>query len=722
MSFANGLKQSLTERLSFSTKLLLRRLLAESIGAGLRLFTTVSNFIERIRNFSDLDSARLRNRSEPFELPDFGARDLLFLKGILMPGTNAQKRESRIRVSIIIPVFNKAEFTFQCLRSLLREVDFAETEVIVVNNNSTDETGQLLSCFKDYIRVIENTENRGFVDACNQGAELARGEYLVFLNNDTFVLPDWLNPLVETAENDDSIGAVGSMFLYPDGRVQEAGAIVWKDGNSYHYGWGAAPDDRRFNFARDVDYCSGASLLIRTELFVKLGGFDRRFAPAYYEDVDICFGVRSLGKRVIYQPASRLIHYESITAGRDTQTGIKHFQITNRERFGSKWREVLDRENFENHPQNISAAANRKHGPNIVVFDDRVPAPDRDGGSARMFQILKSLARWSKPVFVSLRKPLPEYERLLWKEGVETRVAVDYAQLLKEREFAAAVLSRPEVAEAMLKRIRRANPRTRIIFDMVDAYFVRLQREYQLSGDEKVLKAAKRYEKLETKIARAVDQIWCASTEDKKAVAKRVPAEKIVVIPTIHALRPRMNGFEGRSGLLFVGNFFHRPNADGIEYFIREVFPRLRTLIPDIRLDIVGTSTPEINAYDCAEIRVRGHVPDITPLFHSSRVFVAPLRFGAGSKAKIGEALAHGLPVVTTSVGAESTGLRHGVDAMIADDPDDFAAAVKDLYLGEELWRQLADNGQEYVARNFTPEVIDHVLFNGLVKLNVPVA
>jgi glycosyltransferase involved in cell wall biosynthesis len=544
----------------------------------------------------------------------------------------------------------------------------------------------------------------------------------VFLNNDTFVLPDWLNPLIETVETDDSIGAVGSMFLYPDGRVQEAGAIVWKDGTSYHYGWGAAPDDRRFNFARDVDYCSAASLLIRTELFAKLGGFDRRFAPAYYEDVDICFGVRSLGKRVVYQPASRLIHYESITAGRDTQVGIKHFQIVNRERFASKWREVLECENLENLPQNISAAANRKLGPSIVVFDDRVPSPDRDGGSARMFQILKSLARWSKPVFVSIRQPLPEYEQLLWKEGVETRVAVEYAHLLKEREFAAAVLSRPEVAEAMLKKIRRTNPRARIIFDMVDAYFVRLQREYQLSGDEKVLEAANRYEKLETKIARAADQIWCASSEDKKAVAKTVPADKIVVVPTIHTLRPRMNAFDARSGLLFIGNLFHRPNIDGIQYFIREVFPRLRTLIPDIRLDIVGTTTPEIYAYDCADIRVRGHVPDIAPLFHSSRVFVAPLRFGAGSKAKIGEALAHGLPVVTTSVGAEGTELRNGVDAMIADDPEAFAVAVKDLYMCEEMWRQLANNGYDYVARNFTPEVIDQVLFNGLVKLNVLVS
>jgi len=656
-------------------------------------------------------------------VPTITSRDLLLLKNELPKSTNVEDHEAErmkgIRVSIVIPVFNKAEFTFQCLRSLLREVDFRETEVIVVNNASTDQTGELLSHFEDLLRVVENPNNCGFVEACNHGAALARGEYLLFLNNDTVVLPGWLSALVKTADNDTSVGAVGSMFLYPDGRLQEAGAIVWKDGHAHHYGWGQSPDDRRFNFARDVDYCSAASLLIRNDLFTKLGGFDRLFAPAYYEDIDICFGVRSLGKRVVYQPASRVIHYEGATAGRDTQIGIKLFQEVHREKFVSKWREVLEREHLERRPRNLSAAANRKSGPSIVVFDDRVPAPDRDAGSARMFQILKSLAQWSKPVFVSLGQPLPDYEKLLWTEGIETGLAVDYAWLLKERKFAVALLSRPEVANAMLRKIRWTSPQTKIIFDMVDAYFIRLQREYETSGDEKVRDEASRYKKLETKLARAVDQVWCTSPEDKKAVAKIVSADKIVVVPTIHLLRARTNGFDGRAGLLFVGHLAHRPNSDGIQYFIKEVFPRLRALLPDVSLDVVGTSTPEIAGYNSRDVRVRGYVPDIAPFFQNSRVFVAPLRFGAGTRGKIGDALAYGLPVVTTSVGAEGTGVRHGIDALIADDPEKFAVAVKDLYSCEELWRQLSDSGYEHVGRNFTPEVVEQVLHDALVKLSV---
>src|SRR5436309_3300019 len=143
----------------------------------------------------------------------------------------------------------------------------------------------------------------------------------VFLNNDTVVLPGWLKALVETIERDERAGAVGSLFLYPDGRIQEAGAILWSNGEAFHYGWGRSPDDRRFTFAREVDYCSGASLLVRKDLFQRLGGSDRRYAPAYYEDADIAMGVRSLGYEVVYQPLSRLVQHESATDDTDARTG-----------------------------------------------------------------------------------------------------------------------------------------------------------------------------------------------------------------------------------------------------------------------------------------------------------------------------------------------------------------------------------------------------------------
>lgn len=624
------------------------------------------------------------------------------------------------QTSIIIPVFNKAAFTLQCLHSLIQEIDFHENEVIVVDNASTDETQRALTSFGDLVRVIRNEENRGFVDACNQGAAAARGKYLLFLNNDTKVLPGWLNHLVETIERDPANGAVGSMFLYPDGSIQEAGGIVWSNGEAHHYGWGSSPDDKRFNFAREVDYCSAASLLIRKEIFQDLGGFDRRFVPAFYEDVDLCFGVRSTGYKVIYQPMSRLVHYEGVTAGVDTTKGMKQFQITNREKFVAKWRAVLDREHLpKNRKQLIDASNRNRDRPRIVVFDERVPSPDRDAGSLRMFLILKILTKWCHVIFVPFNRPQSvDYERALWKEGIETADAVDYRHLLRNKNVKSAIVSRPSMAEVFIPRIGRVNPSVKVVFDMVDTHFLRLQREHEISGDPATLAESQRYRKLERRLAQASDLVWSASVEDKEVMEREVPGSEIEVVPTIHELRDSGKPFADRQDLLFIGNMAHRPNEDAVLFFVREVYPLLQQKLPHARLDIIGDNpSADIAAYNSDAVRIRGYVPDIEPYLLDRRVFIAPLRFGAGIKGKVGEAMAHGVPVVTTSIGAEGFGLTHGFDVMIADDPAAFATAIARLYSEKQLWETIAQNSRLRVEQHFTPEVIAEAINNSLREL-----
>lgn len=626
--------------------------------------------------------------------------------------------DRHIRVSIIIPVFNKIDYTFQCLGALLDEINFRDTEIIIVNNASTDATSHVLDHFGDLIRVIENAENQGFVDACNQGAAVASGEYLLFLNNNTIVQVGWLGSLLDTVENDSSVGAVGSMFLYPDARIQEAGGIIWKTGKAHQHGWGESPTDRKYNFTREVDYCSAASLLVRKSLFDKLGGFDRRYAPAYYEDVDLCFGIRSLGHKVIFQPLSRVIQYEGVTAGRDTAANTKTYQLINRKKFAEKWIETLDRQ-FENDPALATEAANRKRGPQIIVFDDRVPTPDRDAGSARIVNILKSLARIGKPVFVPM-KPLPESEQFLWREGIETADIVDYVRLIKNRNFRVAILSRPEVATGLLRSIRRADRNTKIIFDMVDAHFVRLGREHEITGNQKLALEARRSRDRELALARASDQVWCASEADKKAVSTAVAEERLVVVPTIHALQDRGKPPEEREGLLFIGHLRHRPNSDAVNYFMREISPLIKQRLPSVTFYIVGSSaSPEIEAYNSATVRVMGYVPDINPLLQSARVFVAPLRFGAGVNGKIGEALSYGVPVVTTSIGAEGMALTSGENAMIADDPEEFANSVLQVYQDMDLWHRLSESGYKHIENHFTPQIVGQKIEDGLKVLGV---
>jgi GT2 family glycosyltransferase len=645
---------------------------------------------------------------------DFPANPLIRKKAV------GNRRSAGIRTSIIIPVFNKAEFTLQCLDSLMHEIDLANDEIIVVDNASTDDTERVLASFGHLVRSIKNNENLGFVDACNQGAAAAHGKYLLFLNNDTKVLPGWLTHLIETIESAPENGAVGSMFLYPDGSIQEAGAVVWRNGEADHYGWGASPDDKRFNFAREVDYCSAASLLVRNEIFQRLGGFDRRFVPAYYEDVDLCFGVRSLGYKVIYQPASRLTHYEGVTAGTDIASGTKQFQIVNREKFVTKWRDVLEREQLTRNLKQLTEASTRTRSqPRIVVFDERVPSPDRDAGSLRMFLILKTLAKWCHVIFVPFSRPQSiDYERALWKEGIQTADAVDYRRLLKNKNVIAAIVSRPSMAELFIHRIRRTNPRVKVVFDMVDTHFLRFQREHEVSGDARTLDEARRYQKLERRLAQASDVVWSASPEDQQVMEREVPGRKIEVVPTIHELRGGGKPFADREDLLFIGNLAHRPNADAVLYFMREVYPLVRKTFPTVRLDIIGDYAPaDVVAFNSEDVRIRGYVPDVEPYLRDRLVFIAPLRFGAGIKGKVGEAMAHGIPVVTTSIGAEGFGLTHKVDVMIADEPSAFAAAIAQLYSQKDLWETIVRNSRMRIEKHFTPEIVEETISKSIKSL-----
>ncbi len=705
-------------------KLLLKALLVASVGACVRLAALGYNFGARllalaVKHGLDIHEAwNVTRRPEALaphiQAAQFGAHDFLFLTDALAGARRAGGGSGGPppRASIIIPVFDNVEFTFRCLRSLVREISFDETEVIVVNNASTDETARLLAHFRGVVNVIDNEENRGFVDACNEGAKLARGEYLVFLNSDAVVLPGWLKHLRETVEGDSSAGAVGSMFIYEDGRVWEAGAGVWRNGVAFHYGRGGSPDDRRYNFAREVDYCSGASLLVRRELFERLGGFDRRYAPAYYEDADICFGVRSLGYKVVYQPMSRVVRQEDARGAHDVAAGFARRREINRAKFVEKWGEVLEREHLPEDESQTLEASNRKRAPLVMVFDERIPTPDRDAGSARMMFILKSLARTCRPVFVPLNRPHGvEYERLLWKEGIETANIVEYHRLLRERKFYAVILSRPLVADGLINSLRRINPSLKIIFDMVDTYFIRLEREYEVTKDERAAEEAARYREIELRLARASNLVWCASTTDREAVARDAPEVRIEVIPTIHPLHPRGKTFAAREHLLFLGNLAHRPNADAVHHFVQDIFPSVKRALPQVKLYVVGDNvTPEIAAYESADVRVLGYVPDVEPLFRDCRLMVVPLRYGAGIKGKLGESLSFGLPVVTTSTGAEGFGLTGGVEVLIADEPHEFAAAVVRAYEREDLWERLAEHGHRHIEKHFTPEVVAEVI------------
>ncbi|MGW8257319.1 MAG: glycosyltransferase, partial [Thermoguttaceae bacterium] len=213
----------------------------------------------------------------------------------------------RPKVSVIIILYNRAELTLACLKSLLA---FAHPswEVILVDNASTDRTPELLSRIRG-VRVIGNRENKGFSAAVNQAAAIAKGDYLLLLNNDAQILGNGINEALKYLEKHHDVGAVGGRIISINGRLQEAGSIVLQDGITTGYGLGDDPYDSKYRSHRDVDYCSGAFLMTPRKLFLDLGGLDKKFYPAYYEDVDYCIKLWKNGKRVVYHPEVSLLHY-----------------------------------------------------------------------------------------------------------------------------------------------------------------------------------------------------------------------------------------------------------------------------------------------------------------------------------------------------------------------------------------------------------------------------
>jgi GT2 family glycosyltransferase len=224
------------------------------------------------------------------------------------------------RASIIIPVFNRAGLTRRCLETVLLEWPASALEVVVVDDGSTDATGELLaglSAEDARLRVVSHEENSGFAAACNTGAAASSGEYLVFLNNDTIPSPGWLDHLVEHADAHPHAAAVGARLLFPDGTVQHAGVTIGEDRNPHHLYAGFPAEHPAVNRSGRVPIVTAACMLVRRGAFDQAGGFDTAFRNGH-EDVDLCLRLGELGHEIHYCHQSVVVHFESATRGRRT--------------------------------------------------------------------------------------------------------------------------------------------------------------------------------------------------------------------------------------------------------------------------------------------------------------------------------------------------------------------------------------------------------------------
>ncbi|AFH50273.1 Glycosyltransferase [Ignavibacterium album JCM 16511] len=651
--------------------------------------------------------------------------------GILANSGNIQNKFPL--VSIIILCYNKVEYTQKCLKALFQNTKYPNFEVIVLDNASVDDTPEILLTYGETIKYIRAEKNLGFVGGNNYASQFASGEYIVFLNNDTEPEKGWLKNLLNTFDYYKDAGAAGSMLIYPDGKLQEAGGVIFNDASGWNYGKGLSPNDSRFTYCREVDYCSGAALMIKKDLFEQIGKFDERYSPAYYEDTDLCFSVRKFGYKVYFNPFSKVIHYEGATAGTDLNSGFKRYQVINSSKFIDKWKNELKFQ-FPNDPKLRYKFSDRNKGKRILIIDDIPPLPDRAAGALRHYHTLKQMLNLGyKVTYVHLMgkqytddagiKYLTDFKmkgvEFIWfnyeywynfrytdqgKEYIKTLIdSLD----LKDRAFDFVYIAFWHIAEYFIDLIKAEIPSVPVLIDTMDIHYLREEREAEISKDNSLKLKAIENKRRELAVYSKADVITTVTEADRSELRKFIKDKPIFILTDVHDPKENTPAFKERKDLIFVGNFNHKPNEDAVLFFTKEIFPTIKSRLPEVKFYIVGNNpTEKVKALKSDEIIITGWVPDVKEYIDKCRIEVVPLRFGAGNKGKVGEALSSGIPIVTTSIGAEGMGIENGIHAFICDEPTSFAQRVIELYQDENLWKEFSIKGKKLIASQYSSELM----------------
>lgn len=643
------------------------------------------------------------------------AAQLALHDGLTLPAADAP------RLSLIIPVHDNFVFTVALLAQIEREARATPdvlVEAIVVDNGSSDRTREL-EALVGGVRVIRTAAQSGYTIACNQGAAAARGEILVFLNNDIELTPGLL-ARIPRALSDPGVGVAGARIVGAAGQLQEAGSLLFRDGSAAGLGRGQDPTLPIYLAPRDVDYVSGCFLCVRRALFEEMGGFDELFSPGYYEDTDFCLRVRGRGLRVAYDPSLTIYHYEyaSYSKGRPPSSSGALMR-RKRRAFVQKNRALLAVQPVAAEQPLLQAAfpPGRDRPPRVLLVEDRLPAEAAGSGFTRTYDTLCAMTAAGMAVSVwalhqRVAESLPDWTRGAWSVLPRIDGPKTVADLLREQgdAFDVVWVCRTHNWRALRQAVRQwrdARSHRRVVVDTEAVESLRaaalLERAPEPMREAEVLAAIR----AEAPELDSVDAVAAVNRRDADWL-QRAFGIAPAVLSFSFTVTPGPAGFDARSGLLFVGAIYgtDTPNYLSLRWMIEKVMPMLSETMPGLRLIVAGhqdKAVPPIASAFANRIDWLGEVADLAPLFNAARVFVAPTLFAGGRPHKVEHAAARGLPCVVTPVLADQLREPDGSTFPIVAKgwaPEDFAAAVQALYTDRALWEATRAAGLRHIARH----------------------
>jgi O-antigen biosynthesis protein len=615
------------------------------------------------------------------------------------------------RVSIIVLTRRDVAMLTACLASVARAASGVHTpyEVLLVLNGADADVVEYAARELEGVRVVRSEVNLGFGGGNNRAARHASGEFLLLLNDDVEVEPGWLEPLVETLDAHPSTAAVGSRILFTDGRVQEAGSVLFDDGSTAPVGRGLPAGSTSWSFVRKVDYTSANSLLVRRDVFEAIGGFDPRYYPAYYEDTDLALALRAAGHTILYDGRSRIRHLESV----NTTTHFKHFLFRRnvaqlREKWPAELAKQLPRPAGGGPdgppPASLLPAIDRARGdlPRVLVVDDMLPVRALGAGFVLMHNLAVEAGVDHYALSVHATKHPGADGLSVAGLGFDV-VEGDLVKHLRDPavHYDTVVLCRPDNFDKYAADVRRHQPHAAVLYVAEALFAVRLEREAELTDADGPSRRGASLRKLaeaswrnERRAVREADRIVSVSPEECAKLRSLPDAKPVdLVFPLQADIRLTPDDPGTRDGLLYVSSWTAAdetsPNADGLRWFWHDVMQQVTSLLPWTRLRSTGANPPSgIARLGGAHLEFTGFVPDLRTVYEQARVVVVPLRFGAGVKNKTVEALQFGVPVVTTTIGAEGIDVPAGIKPMVVtDDPGEFAATLVKLLTDGHEWR-----------------------------------